>query len=92
MGVLTSCKFSLTEPVRTIGTAPGAHHVAFSSDGRYAFVQNSMVNLPGMSDGSISVIDLSKEELVATVDSFRKQGLVHNSIILLPEWYRSPTQ
>lgn len=89
--------FDIADPlapklVRTIGTAPGAHHVAFSSDGRYAFVQNSMVNSPGMSDGSISVIDLSKEELVATVDSFRKQGLVHNSIILLPEWYRSPTQ
>ncbi len=73
---------------QTIPTAPGAHHLALSKDQRYAVVQNSMVNLPGMNDGSISVIDLVKQEVVAGVDTFKNQGLVHNSILLLPQWHQ----
>jgi DNA-binding beta-propeller fold protein YncE len=44
--------------LKSIQTAEGAHHVAFSPDKRYAFVQNNLLNLPGLSDGSISVVDL----------------------------------
>jgi DNA-binding beta-propeller fold protein YncE len=73
--------------LRTIRVAAGAHHVSFSPDERYAFVQNSLLNLPGMSDGSIKVIDLEKEEVVASMDTLKNQGLNPNSIILLPEWY-----
>ena len=52
--------FDTTNPnqpklLKSIPTAEGAHHVAFTKDGRYAFVQNTLLNLPGMSDGSITV-------------------------------------
>jgi len=33
--------------------APGAHHLVFSPDGRRAWVQNGLANIPGMNDGSI---------------------------------------
>ena len=32
--------------VKSIATAEGAHHVAFTKDWRYAFVQNALLNLP----------------------------------------------
>ncbi|MGH7410030.1 MAG: YncE family protein [Candidatus Methylomirabilis sp.] len=72
--------------VKTIPAAAGAHHVAFTLDERYAFVQNSLLNLPGMSDGSITVIDLVKGEVVASVDTLKNQGFNPNCIVLLPEW------
>ena len=34
--------------LKSIATAEGAHHVAFTQDGRYAYVQNTLLNLPGM--------------------------------------------
>jgi hypothetical protein len=39
-----------------------------------------------MSDASITVIDLQKEQAVASIDTFKNQGLNPNSIVLLPEW------
>jgi hypothetical protein len=72
--------------LKTLPAAEGAHHVAFTKDWRYAFVQNALLSLPGMSDGSITVIDLQKEEVVASVDTLKKQGFNPNSIVLLPEW------
>jgi DNA-binding beta-propeller fold protein YncE len=76
------------KPLHTIPTAAGAHHVAFSPDGRYAFVQNSFLNLPEMSDGSISVVDLKAGKKVADIDTLKRQGYNPNCIILLPVWYR----
>jgi len=73
--------------LKTIPAAGGAHHVAFSPDERYAFVQNSLLNLPEMSDGSITVIDLVKNERIASVDTLKNQGFNPNSIVLLPEWH-----
>ena len=35
--------------------ANGAHHVGFTKDGRYAFVQNSLLNLPNLADGSCAM-------------------------------------
>ena len=32
---------------KSIATSTGAHHVGFWPDERYAFVQNSLLNLPG---------------------------------------------
>jgi len=72
--------------LRSIKTAEGAHHIVFSPDKRYAFVQNNLLNLPGLSDGSISVVDLEKDETVASIDTLKNQGLNPNCIILLPEW------
>jgi DNA-binding beta-propeller fold protein YncE len=71
---------------KTLDIAEGAHHVAITKDERYAFVQNALLNLPGMSDGAITVVDLRKEEVVASVDTLKNAGFNPNSIVLLPEW------
>ncbi|MEJ2102734.1 MAG: hypothetical protein P8X68_22600, partial [Desulfobacterales bacterium] len=73
--------------LKTLSAAAGAHHVAFPPDERYAFVQNSLLNLKGMSDGSVTVIDLLKGEVVESMDTLKNQGLNPNCIVLLPEWY-----
>ena len=70
--------------VNAIPAAAGAHHLVLSQDERYLFVQNSLLNLPGLSDGSITVIDLAKGEPVASVDTLKNQGFNPNCIVLLP--------
>ncbi|HZQ61134.1 MAG TPA: YncE family protein [Casimicrobiaceae bacterium] len=72
--------------LKSIATAEGAHHVAFTKDGRYAFVQNTLLNLPGMSDGSITVIDLKTETAVRSIDTLKSTGFNPNSLVLLPQW------
>ena len=72
--------------LKTIATAEGAHHVAITKDEKLAFVQNSLLNLPGMSDGSITVIDLAKGEVVGSINTLKEQGFNPNSIVLLPQW------
>lgn len=72
--------------LNSIPAAEGAHHVAFTLDGRYAFVQNALLNLPGMSDGSVTVIDLQKGTVVRSVDTLKNKGFNPNSIVLLPQW------
>ena len=74
--------------VTSIATAPGAHHVAFSPDRRYAFVQNNLLNLPGMDDGSITVVDLEKGAAISSIVTLKSQGFNPNNITLLPEWHR----
>lgn len=73
--------------LKSIATAGGSHHVVFSPDEQYAIVQNSFLNLPEMSDGSISVIDLKSQEKIASIDVFKNQGLNPNSIIMMPKWH-----
>ena len=73
--------------LKSIPTAGGAHHVVFSPDEKYAFVQNSFLNLPNMDDGSISVIDLHKMEKVHSIDTLKDQGLKPNCILMLPQWH-----
>ncbi len=70
--------------LQAIATAAGAHHMALSPDEGYLFVQNSFLNLEGMSDGSISVIDLQKGEVVGSIDTLKNQGFNPNCIVLLP--------
>ena len=70
--------------LKAIPAAPGAHHLVLSPDERYLFVQNSLLNLPGMSDGSVTVIDLIKGEPVASMDTLKNQGFNPNCIVLLP--------
>ena len=72
--------------LKTLPAAEGAHHVAFTKDERYAFVQNALLNLPGMSDGSITVVDLRTQKVVGRVDTLKNMGLNPNCIVLLPEW------
>jgi len=73
--------------LKTLPVGNGAHHVAFSPDGRLAFVQNNLLGLPGMDDGSVTVIDMEKEEIIKSMDTLKNQGLNPNSIVLLPEWH-----
>jgi len=72
--------------LKSIATAEGAHHVAVTKDEKLAFVQNSLLNLPGLSDGSITVVDLVKGEVVGSIDTFKDQGFNPNCIVLLPQW------
>ena len=75
------------ELLKTLPVGNGAHHVAFSPDERLAFVQNNLLGLAGMDDGSVTVIDIEKEEVVKSMDTLKNQGLNPNSIVLLPEWH-----
>jgi hypothetical protein len=72
--------------VKSIATAEGAHHVAFTKDWRYAFVQNALLNLPGMSDGAITIVDLKQQKVIGSVDTLKNKGYNPNSIVLLPKW------
>ncbi|HEX2255558.1 MAG TPA: hypothetical protein VHG92_02450, partial [Afifellaceae bacterium] len=71
---------------QSIATAEGAHHIAFNKDMSIGWVNNSLINLPGMSDGSITVVDLKKGEVIASIDTLKNDGFNPNSIVLLPEW------
>jgi mannose-6-phosphate isomerase-like protein (cupin superfamily)/DNA-binding beta-propeller fold protein YncE len=80
--------------LRTLPADAGAHHIVFSPDGQYMFVQNNLLNLEKMNAGTISAVTLKTGQLVATIDSFVKQGLQPASIVLLgqPEHhYTIPT-
>jgi hypothetical protein len=50
--------------LQAISTAPGTHYLLLSPDERYAYVQNSVLNLPCMSDSSYTMVDLVKGEAV----------------------------
>jgi DNA-binding beta-propeller fold protein YncE len=70
--------------LKTIAAAGGAHHSVLSPDERYLFVQNSFLNLDGMSDGSITVIDLKADTVLGNIDTLKAQGFNPNCIMLLP--------
>ena len=72
--------------LHTLPAGEGAHHVAFTQDGRYAYVQNALLNLPGLSDGSITVIDLQNETVIGSLTTLKNQGFNPNCMVLLPEW------
>ncbi|MCH8156312.1 MAG: YncE family protein [Nitrospinae bacterium] len=75
--------------IKTLPAAAGAHHVAFTKDERYAFVQNALLNLPGLDDGSVTVIDLKNQRVVRSMDTLKNMGLNPNLIVLLPRWNHS---
>lgn len=82
--------FDITDPLhpRHLGaaeTAPGAHHLAFSEDGRLALVQNGLANIEGINDGSISVVDLELMKTIDSIDTFKTAGFTVNMIELLPD-------
>jgi DNA-binding beta-propeller fold protein YncE len=80
---------SVTKPIllKSIPTAGGSHHVVFSPDEKYAFVQNNFLNLPKMDDGSITVIDLQKMKKKSSIDTFKNMGLKPHDIYMLPSWH-----
>lgn len=73
--------------LKQLPTGGGSHHVAITPDERFAYVQNSLLNIPGLSDGTITVIDLERQEVVDSIDTFKARGLTPNSITFLPDWY-----
>ena len=75
--------------IKSIPSAEGAHHIGITPDERYAFVQNALLNLPGMSDGSVTVVDLQKQEVVKSMDTLKDTGFNPNCIVLLPAWYNA---
>ena len=75
--------------LQAIPAAPGAHHSVLSPDERYLFVQNSLLNLEGMSDGSITVIDLAKGgKVLGSIETLKKKGFNPNCIMLLPNHFQ----
>jgi 6-phosphogluconolactonase (cycloisomerase 2 family) len=71
---------------KSIPAAQGAPHVAFTKDGRSAYAQNMLLNLPGMSDGSIMVVDLNTEQVIGRIDTLKNAGFNRNRMALMPEW------
>lgn len=83
-------EYSLENPeqpelLRTLPAMPGAHHTLFSEDGQYMFVQNNLLNLDGLNSGTISVVNLSSGNLVATIDDTLQQGMMIESIDFIYE-------
>jgi len=74
--------------LKTIATAGGAHHTVLSPDERYLFVQNSFLNLEGMSDGSITVIDLKNDKVLGNIDTLKAAGFNPNCIMPLPNHFQ----
>ena len=75
--------------LQAIPAAPGAHHSVLSPDEHYLYVQNSLLNLDGISDGSITVIDMEKGgRVMGSIDTLKAQGFNPNCIMLLPNHFR----
>jgi DNA-binding beta-propeller fold protein YncE len=74
--------------LKTIPAAAGAHHAVLSPDERYLFVQNSLLNLDGLSDGSITVIDLKQDKVLGSIDTLKAAGFNPNCIMPLPNHFR----
>ncbi len=74
--------------LKTIAAAAGAHHSLLSPDERYLFVQNSLLNLEGLSDGSITVIDLKTDKILVSIETLKAQGFNPNCIMLLPNHFQ----
>ena len=74
--------------LKTIAAAAGAHHSMLSPDERYLFVQNSLLNMEGLSDGSITVIDLQHDKVLGSIDTLKSAGFNPNCIMLLPNHFQ----
>ena len=51
-----------------------------------AAVAREHLNLPGMSDGSVTIVDMKSEKVVGSMDTLKKTGFNPNSMVLLPKW------
>lgn len=82
--------FDISDPrapahLGAVATAAGAHHMAFSEDGRLGYVQNGLMNLEGVNDGSITLVDLQTLEAVGSIDTFKEAGFTVNMIEGMPD-------
>jgi len=68
------------ELLRTLPAMPGAHHTLFSEDGKYMYVQNNLLNLDGLNSGTISVVDLTSGNQIATINDTLENGMMIESI------------
>jgi len=75
--------------LKAIPSAAGAHHTVLSPDERYLFVQNSFLNLEGMNDGSITVIDLKDDKILGSIDTLKTAGFNPNCIMPLPNHFKT---
>lgn len=81
-------EYSLEDPkqpklLRTLPAEHGAHHILFSPDNQYMFVQNNLLNLEGINAGTISVVDFKTGNLITTLDKFTDQGMMIESLDIL---------
>lgn len=70
---------------RTLPAGAGAHHMAFfqTMSGREVVViENNLINLEGLNDGTLMVVDIYTGEVLGTLDMRAEYGLLPESI----EW------
>jgi hypothetical protein len=68
---------------RSLPAAPGAHHMSFfeTASGREVMVvQNNLLNLDDLNDGSLMVVDVHTGEVLANLDLAGEHGLMPESI------------
>jgi len=68
------------ELLRTLPAMPGAHHTLFSEDRKYMYVQNNLLDLDGLNSGTISVVDLTSGNQIATINDMLDNGMMIESI------------
>lgn len=78
-------EYSLENPkhpdlLRTLPAMPGAHHTLFSEDRKYMYVQNNLLDLDGLNSGTISVVDLTSGNQIATINDMLDNGMMIESI------------
>lgn len=71
--------FDLSDPrapvhLDAVRRAAGAHHIASSPDGRLACVQNRLIYVEGINDGSTTLVNLENLEAVGSIDTFKAAG------------------
>lgn len=70
---------------RTLPAGAGAHHMAFfetSSEREVVVIQNNLINLEGMNDGTLMVVDIYTGDILDTLDMRTDYRLLPESI----EW------
>ncbi len=70
---------------RTLVTGAGAHHMVFfeTASGREVLVcQNNLINLEGLNDGTLTVVDIYSGDILGTLDMAADYGLLPESV----EW------
>jgi hypothetical protein len=77
---MISCGSTLSLAVKIL-VGNGVRHVSFSPVS-VLFLYKNLLGLPGMDDGSISVIDFEKEKVLGSMDTLKNQGFDPNSIVL----------
>jgi hypothetical protein len=70
-----SCALAAPKLVKGLAAGEGAHHLGFTKDSRYGFVQNALPNLSRLSDGAVTIAGLSKGTVSESMDTLQECGL-----------------